>query len=116
MITFREMLDSVERLSELLQHGGEDRTPIDRAVLNLTDLQSMLDRERLSQFRSAASLVEYIERVAVPQLAGIHDSLRLSAEVHFDRLEDAYQLSQRLQARLRTVSEGGSGAFLDGMS
>jgi hypothetical protein len=116
MITFREMLDSVERLTESLRLGGEDRTSIDRAVLNLADLQLMLDRERLSQFRSMATLVEYVERVAVPQLAGIHDSLRLSAGAHFDRLDDAYQLSERLQGRLRTVSNGGNEGFLDGMS
>lgn len=116
MISFRETLDSVERLSELLRHGREDRTSIDRAVLDLGDLQSMLNRERLSQFGSASTLAEYIERVAIPQLAGIHDSLRLSAGAHFDRLNDAYQLSERVQARLRTVSDGGSGGFLDGMS
>lgn len=116
MITFREMLDSVERLSELLRHGREDRTSLERALLDLADLQSMLSRERLSQFRSSTTLAEYIERVAVSQLAGILDTLRLSAGAHFDRVDDAYQLSERLQARLRTVSEGGSGGFLDEMS
>jgi hypothetical protein len=116
MITFRETLDSVERLSELLRHGREDRTSIDRAVTDLADLQSMLDRERLAQFRSTATLAEYIERVAVSQLEGVHDSLRLSAGAHFDRLEDAYRLTQRLQARLNTVSDGGNEGFLDGMS
>ncbi|MCJ7511853.1 MAG: hypothetical protein MUO23_02650 [Anaerolineales bacterium] len=116
MITFRETLDSIERLTELLSHGKDDRTSFDRAVVNLTDLQSMLDRERLSQFRSPNSLAEYIERVAISQLAGIHDSLQVSADAHFDRLQAAQELSERLQARLRAVTEGANGGFFDGMS
>ena len=107
MITFREMLDSVERLSKLLQQAKGDGASINRAVVDLADLQSMLSRERLAQFQSTATLVEYVERVAVPQLAGIHDSLRLSAGAHFETLDDAQQLSERLQGRLGTVTDGG---------
>jgi hypothetical protein len=115
MITFREMLDSVERLTALLHAGEEDRAAFDRAFGNLADLKSMLDRERLTQFRSQTTLAEYIERVATPQLAGIHDSLALSASAHFDRLEAAQELSERLQARLRAVTESSNGGFFDGM-
>jgi hypothetical protein len=53
--------------------------------------------------------------VATPQLAGIHDSLALSASAHFDRLEAAQELSERLQARLRAVTESSNGGFFDGM-
>ena len=113
MITFREMLDSVERLSRLLQQAKVDSASINRAVVDLADLQSMLSRDRLAQFQSTATLIEYIERVAVPQLAGIHDSLRVSAGAHFEGLDDAQQLSERLQAQLRTVTDGGGGGFLD---
>lgn len=113
MISFREMLDSVSRLSEILKTTAETETTFRRSAASLTDLRTMLDGGRLRQFKSPAEVADYVERVAVPQLNGIRDSLEVATDGHFGRMRKATELAGRLALRLQALSEGTVDGFLD---
>jgi hypothetical protein len=113
MITFRETLDSVQRLDDLLAAGRDDQVAFDRALRNLADLQDMLSHERLASSKSVNTLLEYIERVAVPQLFGVRESLSVSANTHFDRLSTASEMAARLRTRLQVVADDSQSGYLD---
>jgi hypothetical protein len=106
MISFREMLDSVSRLADILKTTAETETTYRRSAASLTDLRTMLDGARLRQFRTPAEAAEYIERVAVPQLNGIRDSLEVTTNSHFSKMKTATGLAGRLELRLQALSEG----------
>jgi hypothetical protein len=106
MISFREMLDSVSRLADILKTTAETETTYRRSAASLTDLRTMLDGARLRQFRTPAEAAEYIERVAVPQLNGIRDSLEVTTNSHFSKMKTATELAGRLELRLQALSEG----------
>ncbi len=113
MISFREMLDSVSRLSEILKTTAETETTFRRSAASLTDLRTMLDGGRLRQFKTPAEVADYVERVAVPQLNGIRDSLEVATDGHFGRMRKATELAGRLALRLQALSEGTVDGFLD---
>jgi len=106
MISFREMLDSISRLAELLKTTGEAETTYRRSVASLSDLQTMLDRARVRQFKTQAEMGEYIERVAIPQLNGIRDTLEVTTTGHFSKMRTATELARRLELRLQALAEG----------
>jgi hypothetical protein len=106
MISFREMLDSISRLAELLKTTGEAETTYRRSVASLSDLQTMLDRARVRQFKTPAEMGEYIERVAIPQLNGIRDTLEVTTTGHFSKMRTATELARRLELRLQALAEG----------
>jgi hypothetical protein len=111
MISFREMLDSVSRLADILKTTAETETTYRRSAASLTDLRTMLDGVRLRQFRTPAEAAEYIERVAVPQLNGIRDSLEVTTNGHFSKMKTATELAGRLELSLQALSEG----YVDGL-
>jgi hypothetical protein len=106
MISFREMLDSISRLVELLKTTSEAETTFRRSVANLTDLQTMLGRARVRQFQTPAEMADYIERVAIPQLNGIRDTLEVTTNGHFGKMRTAAELAGRLELRLQALAEG----------
>jgi len=106
MISFREMLDSISRLAGLLKTSAEAETTFRRSVASLTDLQTMLDRARVRQFKTPAEVADYIERVAVPQLNGIRDTLEVTTDGYFGKMRSATELAGRLELRLQALAEG----------
>jgi len=106
MISFREMLDSISRLAELLKTTAEAETTYSRSIASLSDLQAMLDRARLRQFKTPAEMADYVERVAIPQLNGIRDTLEVTSSGHFSKMRAASELAGRLELRLQALSEG----------
>ncbi len=112
MISFREMLNSVSRLSEILKTTAETETTFRRSTTSLTDLRTMLDGGRLRQFKTPAEVAEYVERVAVPQLNGLRDSLEMATDGHFGMMRTATELADRLELRLQALSEGTVDGFL----
>lgn len=112
MISFREMLDSVSRLAAILKTTVEAETTFQRSASGLTDLRTMLEASRLRQFKSPAEAAEYIERVAIPQLNGIRDSLEITTAAHFGMMRTATELAGRLELRLQALSEGTVDGYL----
>jgi len=112
MISFREMLDSVSRLAEILKTTAETETTLRRSAASLSDLRTMLDGGRLRQFKTPAEVADYVERVAVPQLNGIRDSLEVATDGHFGKMRTATELAGRLELRLQALSEGTVDGFL----
>ncbi len=112
MISFREMLDSVSRLSAILKTTAEAETTFQRATTSLSDLRTMLDTPRLRQFKTTAEVAEYVERVAIPQLNGLRDSLEITTAAHFGMMRTATELANRLELRLQALSEGAVDGFL----
>lgn len=106
MISFRETLDSISRLVELLRTASEAETTFRRSVASLTDLQTILDRVRVRSFNTPAEMAEYIERVAIPQLHGIRDTLDVTTAAHFSKMRTAAELASRLELRLQALAEG----------
>jgi hypothetical protein len=112
MISFREMLDSVSRLAAILKTTAEAETTFQRSTSSLTDLRTMLDGPRLRQFKTPGEMADYIERVAIPQLNGLRDSLEITTASHFGMMRTATELARRLELRLQALSEGAVDGFL----
>jgi hypothetical protein len=112
MISFREMLDSVSRLAEILKTTPETESTFRRSVAGLTDLRTMLEGSRLRQFKTPAEVADYVERVAVHQLNGIRESLEVTTASHFGKMRTATELAGRLELRLQALSEGTDDGFL----
>ena len=112
MISFREMLDSVSRLAEALKTSADAETTFQRSTTSLTDLRTMLEATRLRQFKTPTEVADYIERVAVPQLNGIRDSLEIATASHFGKMRTATELASRLELRLQALSEGTVDGYL----
>lgn len=112
MISFREMLDSISRLAEILKTTAETETTFRRSAASLTDLGTMLEGPRLRQFKSPAEVADYVERVAIPQLNGIRDSLEVTTAGHFGKMRTATELAGRLELRLQALSEGTVDGYL----
>ncbi len=106
MISFREMFDAVGRLAQILKGTNVDEATFQRTAENLNDLRAILEAPRLRQLQSAGEVVDYLSRVAIPQLAGIHDSLVVASQSHFNHLRLAHELAGRLEVRLQALADG----------
>jgi hypothetical protein len=112
MITFHETVDSVERLNEMLKSSAEVRAAVKHALDYMADFSGMLAYAHTKGFKDVGEALEYIDKVLVPRLAGIHDALASHTDPHIKRLEQAQELSNRLLLRLQMLSEDGSGGIL----
>jgi hypothetical protein len=112
MISFREMLDAVDRLAEILKGTAADEATFHRSAENLNDLRAILESPRVRQLKSAGEVADYLARVAIPQLAGIHDSLVVASQSHFNHMRLAHELAGRLEERLHALSDGTVDGFL----
>jgi len=112
MISFREMLDSVSRLAEILKTSAETETTFQRSTTSLTDLGTMLEAARLRHFKTPAEVADYIDRVAVTQLNGIRDSLEIATASHFAKMRTATELAGRLELRLQALADGAVDGYL----
>jgi hypothetical protein len=112
MITFQEMQAALERLAELLKAAHSAESAIKGSVSGLEDVRQMLDNRRLRQFKDVEALVDYVDKVVIPQLNGIHDSLSVSADSHFSRLRTASEQASRLAVRVQALNDASAGGLL----
>jgi hypothetical protein len=112
MITFQEMQAALERLAELLKAASSAESTIKGSVSSLGDVHQMLDTRRLRQYKDVDAVVDYVEKVVIPQLNGIHDTLGVSADAHFSRVRTASEQASRLAVRVQAVNDASSGGLL----
>lgn len=106
MITFRETLDGLRNASELMKTAMEAESAVVRAASGLDDLRSMLEAPRIRKTNEAAEVIQYIDRVVLPQLAGVHDALQIGTDDSFKRLRSAAEQVERLILRLQMLVDG----------
>ncbi len=111
MISFREMTDAVDRLASILKGTSADEATFQRTAENLNDLRAILESPRVRQLKSSGEVADYLARVALPQLAGIHDSLVVASQTHFNHMRLAHELASRLEVRLQALADGSVDGF-----
>jgi hypothetical protein len=106
MITFRETLDGLQNVSELLKTAMEAEGAVQRNLAGLADLRAMLDSPRVRRATGPLEVRDYVERVVLPQLTGLHDSLQIGTDDSFKRLRAASDQTERLILRLQMLVDG----------
>lgn len=106
MITFRETLDGLQNVSELLKTAMEAEGAVQRNLAALADLRAMLESPRVRSATGPLEVRDYVERVVLPQLTGLHDSLRIGTDDSFKRLRAASDQTERLILRLQMLVDG----------
>lgn len=109
MISFRETVDSVERLNEHLRSCRELSSAIAHTLEYLADFDAMLRYAHQKDFKDAAAALEYIDKVLSPRLSRTRDALASATGPQLKRLEQASELAERLSLQLRSLAEGGGG-------
>jgi hypothetical protein len=112
MITFQEMQSALERLAELLKAASSAESTIKGSVGSLGDVRQMLEARRLRQFKDVEAVVDYVEKVVIPQLNGIHDTLGVSGDAHFSRVRTASEQASRLSVRVQALNDASAGGLL----
>ena len=106
MITFRETLDGLQNISELMKTAMEAEGAVQRNLAGLADLRAMLESPRVRRATGPLEVRDYVERVVLPQLAGLHDSLKIGTDDNFKRLRSAADQTERLILRLQMLVDG----------
>ena len=106
MISFTEMLEAVERQSEMLRSVSEVRLAIEQTLEGLRDYRLLLEHCHEKQFQSIDEALNYVDRVLMPQLSSIHDSLETSMQTSLQKLDQASAHTKRLVTKLRTFADG----------
>lgn len=106
MITFQEMLHTVERIADQLKAAGEMDSAISHALENLKGLRSMLEYSHQKEFKSREEALGYIDKVLTPQLNGIIDALASGSEGPLGKLNAAQENASRLALRLQVMIDG----------
>jgi len=106
MITFRETLDGLRNVSELLKTALEAEGAVQRNLVSLADLRAMLESPRVRKATGPLEVRDYVERVVLPQLTGLHDSLQIGTDDSFKRLRAAAEQTERLIVRLQMLVDG----------
>ncbi len=109
MITFSETLDISERLAELLKSASDLQTALKDGLEDMAGYLTMLEYSHAKGFDDVEAALQYIDKVLVPQLIGIRDSLQAGTEAHLKRLNTASELAERLMIRLRMLEDGALG-------
>jgi hypothetical protein len=111
MISFRETLDGIQRVGDLLKASEDIEESVERSKAALRDLRTMLDAGRLRQFDTVGDLVDYIQRVAIPQLTGTEDTLEGASKGHLKRLKMASEQTSKLMVRLQMLDDASLGGL-----
>ncbi|HET7010907.1 MAG TPA: hypothetical protein VFI11_09050 [Anaerolineales bacterium] len=106
MITFRETMDGLQRLNELLRTVPDVEEAVQRALHGLADLRSMLESPRARQAPGTQEVRDYIDRVVLPQLMGVRDALEVGTADNFKRLRTAQDQADRMMSRLQMLTDG----------
>ena len=72
----------------------------------LADLRAMLESPRVRKATGPLEVRDYVERVVLPQLTGLHDSLQIGTDDSFKRLRAASEQTERLIVRLQMLVDG----------
>jgi len=106
MITFRETLDGLQNVSDMLKTAQEAEGAVQRNLAGLADLRAMLESPRVRRATGPLEVRDYVERVVLPQLTGLHDSLQIGTDDSFKRLRAAADQTERLIVRLQMLVDG----------
>jgi len=106
MITFRETLDGLRNISDLMKTAMDAEAAVERSLASLADLRAMLESPRVRKATGPLEVRDYVERVVLPQLIGVHDSLRIGTDDSFKRLRAASEQADRLILRLQMLVDG----------
>jgi hypothetical protein len=112
MITFHETVDIAERLADFLKSASELDTALKDAIEDLAGFLSMMEFSHEKGFVDAEEALQYIDKVLIPQLLGIRDSLEAGTEAHLKRLNTASDLAERLKVRLQMLRDGAASDLL----
>jgi hypothetical protein len=112
MISFHEMVESLERVNDLLKSAGEVRSGVSHAMELLADFVSMLEYSHTKEFKDAGEALDYIDKVLVPRVTRIRDALASQTEPHLGRLELAHESATRLVLRLQMLADGGGAGLV----
>lgn len=112
MITFRETVDVVGRLAEMLKSATDLELALKDTDNDLASFLTMLEFSHTKDFKDAKDALQYIDTVLIPQFLGIRDSLRTGTTEHIKRLRTAQDLADRMIVRLRMLENGAIGDFL----
>jgi hypothetical protein len=112
MISFQEMLDGVSRVADMLKSESEVETTVKRARDAIKDLHATLDARRLEQFGTRQEIMEYIQKVVLPQVTGLEDTLGLGTEEQLKYLHMASEEATKLAQRLQIIDQGTMDGYL----
>ena len=112
MITFRETVDIVGRLAEMLKSASDLELALKDTSNDLASFLTMLEFSHTKNFKDADDALVYVDTVLIPQFLGIRDSLRTGTSEHLKRLRTARDLADRMIVRLRMLENGEIGDFL----
>ncbi len=106
MITFRETLDGLRNVSEMMKTAMEAEETVERTLAGLADLRAMLESPRVRRAEEVVQVRDYIDRVILPQLLGLNDALRIGTDDGFKRLRAAGDQADRMILRLQMLVDG----------
>ncbi|NIS79797.1 MAG: hypothetical protein GTO14_06235 [Anaerolineales bacterium] len=105
MITFPETIDAAERLAELLKSASDLGAALRGVGKDLEEFENMLAYSHQKQFENVEEALSYIDKVLVPQILRIRDSLHSGSEGPLKRLNIASEQAERLAVRLRMMTD-----------
>ena len=111
MITFDQTLDAVERIYDQLKSVSAIQDQLEHGRANLLDFAKMLDYAHKRDFKSAQELLNYIDKVLIPQLHGIITAFESGTEPHLNKLNSASEHTKRLLANLQMVTGSSNDAL-----
>ncbi len=106
MITFRETLDGLRNVSDMVKSAMETEETVERTLVGLADLRAMLESPRVRRAEEVVQVRDYIDRVILPQLLGLNDALRIGTDDGFKRLRAAGDQADRMILRLQMLVDG----------
>jgi len=106
MITFRETLDGLRNVSEMMKTATETEETVERTLVGLADLRVMLESPRVRKAEEVGQIRDYIDRVILPQLVGLHDALKIGTDDGFKRMRSAGEQTDRMILRLQMLVDG----------
>ncbi len=109
MISLRETVDSVDRLSDLLKSSAELRAAVRHSLDYMADFKAMLEYAHAKEFKDVSEALDYVDKVLVPRLSRTRDALDSGTDPALKRIEQASELATRLSLRLQGLADGGGG-------
>ncbi len=106
MITFRETLDGLRNVSEMMKTAMEAEETVERTLVGLADLRAMLESPRVRKAEEVVQIRDYVDRVVLPQLLGLNDALKIGTDDGFKRLRAAGDQADRMILRLQMLVDG----------
>ena len=112
MITFPQVLDSLERVADQLKSSEELEATISALREDLKGFLALLEYSHKKDFQNVKEALSYVDNVLVPQMHGIRDSLEAGATEPLKRLSLATDQAERLVLQMNMVIDGDAQDFL----